>query len=207
MGGSAWTNQLVDLIILAAQNTGFSGFFTYSPAPGAGNLTASITAVAGLDPYNNHYLANISSYGGNFAASLDTGFVTFYTGSLAGGWTPVATVTVSAGGVLFLTAGAGINLADPAEAGSTLKVDGLLTALAGLAVTGGTTTDTLLVTGVATFDSTIDAITSTIDVHNGNVNLNMASPPNYPTAGKTLAQTQACLDGLIGSMINRQLVA
>jgi hypothetical protein len=271
----SWSNQLTNLIILSAAQSGFSGFFVYSPSPGpgnligswaavagvdqygnaypaglsvdvgsltgvslfvysgtpaAGNLIATVTAAAGVDGFGNHYLANISSYGAAAATSLAGGFVTFYSGSLAGGWTGAATLTLGAG-VLFLTAAAGINLADAATAGSSLDVMGVLTAGAGLGVTGGTTTDTLTVTGNGQVDGTLgvsgalttnglltatngftlggnmNANTSTINIANGNVDLNMASPPNYPTSGKTLAQTQACLDGLIGSMINRQLVA
>jgi len=35
--------------------SGYSGVFVYSPAPGAGNLVASLTAVSGTDPYGNTY--------------------------------------------------------------------------------------------------------------------------------------------------------
>jgi hypothetical protein len=207
MGGSAWTNELVDLIILSASASGFSGFFAYSPAPGAGNLVASDTAAGGTDPYGNIYLANISSYNNasGFAASLGGGFLTLYTGSLAGGWAAQATVGVSGGGVLFLTAAAGITLADAATAGSTLAVTGALTASGGESVTGGLTTDTLTVTG-----ATISAVGATMDIHNGNVNLNMARPPNYAAvvAGTaTAAQVEACLGGLLTSLTNRQLMA
>jgi hypothetical protein len=55
MAGSAWTNQLLNLIILVAQNAGFSGFFVYSPVPGTGNLIGSWAAAAGTDPYGNPY--------------------------------------------------------------------------------------------------------------------------------------------------------
>lgn len=58
--GDAWSNQLVDLIVLAAQQAGFSGFFVYSPVPGAGNLILSIAAVAGTDPYGNTYPAGVT---------------------------------------------------------------------------------------------------------------------------------------------------
>jgi hypothetical protein len=58
----AWSNQLNNLIILAAQQLGFSGLFAYSPAPGAGNLIASISAVAGTDPYGNAYRAGLTTY-------------------------------------------------------------------------------------------------------------------------------------------------
>ena len=202
----SWTNQLVDLIVLSAQQSGFSGFFTYSPAPGAGNLTGSITAVAGQDQFLNHYLANISSYNNasGFAASLGGGFVTLYTGSLAGGWSVAATIEIG-GSALILTAAGGITLADAATAGSTLLVSGALTASGGEAVTGGLTTDTLTVTG-----ATISAVGATLDIHNGNVNLNMARPPNYAAvvAGTaTAAQVEACLGGLLTSLTNRQLMA
>lgn len=54
-------------------------------------------------------------------------------------------------------------------------------------------------------DGKIDAILAQLTAITGD-HENMASPPNYPTSGKTLAQTQACLDGLVASMINRKLV-
>lgn len=66
MAGSAWTNQLVNLIILVAQQLGVSGFFVYSPTPGTGNLVLSIAAVAGTDEYHNPYPAGL-------AVGVDTG--------------------------------------------------------------------------------------------------------------------------------------
>jgi hypothetical protein len=52
----AWSNQLVNLLVIAAQQAGYSGLFIYSPAPGPGNLILSIAAVPGTDPYGNAYL-------------------------------------------------------------------------------------------------------------------------------------------------------
>jgi hypothetical protein len=66
MAGSAWTNQLLNLIILSAAQSGFSGFFVYSPAPGPGNLIGSWAAAAGTDPYGNAYPAGLSVEVGNF---------------------------------------------------------------------------------------------------------------------------------------------
>ena len=66
MAGSAWTNQLVNLIILSASQQGFSGFFVYSPAPGPGNLIGSWAAAAGTDPYGNAYPAGLSVDVGSF---------------------------------------------------------------------------------------------------------------------------------------------
>jgi hypothetical protein len=50
--------------------TGFSGVFVYSPAPGAGNLIASVAALAGTDPYGNTYPSGISSQSGGIEAIL-----------------------------------------------------------------------------------------------------------------------------------------
>jgi hypothetical protein len=60
VAGSAWTNQLLNLIVLSAAQQGFSGFFVYSPAPGPGNLIGSWAAAAGTDPYGNAYPAGLS---------------------------------------------------------------------------------------------------------------------------------------------------
>ena len=57
--GEAWSNQLVQIIILSLPG-GFSGLFGYAPAPGPGNLVISITNQAGTDPFGNPYPAGIS---------------------------------------------------------------------------------------------------------------------------------------------------
>src|SRR5579859_5880939 len=64
MAGSAWTNQLLNLIILSAAQQGFSGFFVYAPGPG--NLIGSWAAAAGTDPYGNAYPAGLSVDVGSF---------------------------------------------------------------------------------------------------------------------------------------------
>jgi hypothetical protein len=128
MAGSAWTNQLVDLIILSAGASGFSGFFAYSPAPGAGNLTTSVTGAAGTDPYGNAYLAGTSSYlaGATYSAvSLTGGAVSFYTAPGFGGpWTFVGGLEIAfTGSTLLLNftnlAGA-LNTPQPAVGGTPL---------------------------------------------------------------------------------------
>src|SRR5215472_17197759 len=55
--------------------------------PAAGNLIASISGAGGTDAAGNHFVSGVASYAATFAASLNAGFVQFYTGSLAGGWT------------------------------------------------------------------------------------------------------------------------
>ena len=56
--GEAWSNQLIQLIVLSLPG-GYSGLFGYQPAPGPGNLVISITAQAGTDPFGNPYPAGI----------------------------------------------------------------------------------------------------------------------------------------------------
>src|SRR5579864_6764810 len=92
MAGGAWSNELVDLIILSAAAAGFSGFFVYSPAPGPGNLIGSWSAVAGTDQYGNSYPAGLSVEVGSF-----TGVNIFlYSGPPALG-NLIATMTSAAG--------------------------------------------------------------------------------------------------------------
>lgn len=67
MGGSAWSNQAVTLIVIDVV-TGFSGIFLYSGPPAHGNLVASIANNFGTDPYGNAYDAGFTSYGGSGAA-------------------------------------------------------------------------------------------------------------------------------------------
>src|SRR5580658_4944476 len=54
-----WANDQISLLILSAENVGYSGFFVYSPSPGPGNLIGSWAAVAGVDPYGNAYPAGL----------------------------------------------------------------------------------------------------------------------------------------------------
>lgn len=72
------------------------GLFVYSPAPGPGNLVASITAGSGIDPYGNAYQATVSVY--NTAVSL---FMSLVGGGLSFGKTsdfaPAALTTISDG--------------------------------------------------------------------------------------------------------------
>lgn len=58
-----WTEQIPNLIIFESGSGGFTGLYCYDPAPGAGNLLASIAAPGiGTDPYGNPVT------GGGFAA-------------------------------------------------------------------------------------------------------------------------------------------
>lgn len=85
------------------------GIFTYSTNPGAaGTLieTASVEA-AGVDQYGNNFVPGHASYASGFATSLNGGFIQFYTGSLAGGWTAAASIAIDAFGDMALLAAVG----------------------------------------------------------------------------------------------------
>ena len=167
------------------------GIFTYSSSPGAaGTLIESASvATAGTDQYGNHFVTGHASYAAGFAASLNAGFVQFYTGSLSGGWTASATIETDSLGDILLIASSGRSVS---------TIDNTLDDGSG----------NLTVTGTGTFNG------SGISVGNGstaNITLvpKIATPPNLAAVvaqTATLAQTQACLGALVQSMQNRQLV-
>ena len=107
--GSAEFNNLTIRGTFAGTNfiINSAGAFFYSPSEAAGNLVASIAATAGVDAFGNNYVTGHASYAGGFAASLNAGFVQFYTGSLAGGWTAGASIQTDAFGDIFILAQAG----------------------------------------------------------------------------------------------------
>jgi hypothetical protein len=93
----------------------------------------------------------------------------------------------------------------PSEAGPWTFQGEIETAVAaGMIILNFPTTE---VAGDLVVGGNITATASTITIPNGFIDLNMAVPANYPTSGKTLAQTQSCLDALVTSMINRELIA
>lgn len=167
------------------------GIFTYSTNPGAaGTLIESASvATAGTDQYGNHYVAGHASYGANFAAALNAGVIQFYTGSLAGGWTQAAEVEIDSSGDLFLLAASGRSV----STNSNTLDDG---------------SGNMTVAGTGTFQG------SGIIVGNGaaasiTLSPKMATPANLAAViaqTATLAQTQACLGGIVQSMQNRGLV-
>lgn len=88
-------------------NPAKQAIFIYNPGGGAGNLVNSIANAAGTDAYGNNYLAGTASYQANFASQLGAGFVVFYHGSLAGGWTQGGQVETTNTGGLVLDTGSG----------------------------------------------------------------------------------------------------
>jgi hypothetical protein len=77
-----------------------SDAFYYSPSPGAGNLIQSVLNGSGTDQYGNQYLAGLASYdnGTGSAISLSGDLITFWGGSLSGGWTEQGAIDTAAAG-------------------------------------------------------------------------------------------------------------
>lgn len=69
MAGSAWTNQVQNLVLVAG--TG-AGVFVYDPTAGAGNLIASMTDAA-ADPFGNVTAKGVNSYATVVGLSTATG--------------------------------------------------------------------------------------------------------------------------------------
>jgi hypothetical protein len=96
----------------------------YSPTAAAGNLIASIAGAAGTDTYGNKYLAGFTTYGGTDAMQMETGDITFYTGSLAAGWTQSAQIFLNTGVIELITTGGVItanNTLDNGSGGATFN--------------------------------------------------------------------------------------
>jgi hypothetical protein len=103
-----------------------AGGFFYTSTPAAGNLSASIVegSAGGTDGEGNHFLPGASAYGSTFAASLDAGFLTLYTGSQAGGWTQKATIETDSSGDLVLSCTGSIQLDSNVTLNGTLTDGG-----------------------------------------------------------------------------------
>ena len=193
------------LVLVFGPTGTINGVFQYAAGttPGPGNPPIASITNSLTDPYGNATKQGFVSYGpgGSAVQILGESLFTYFG---TAGEQPGAIFEQGQAGQLTFESG-GQSPADP-QALLTLESQGAGSGNRQFNVTADTATwgmTTITDTGL----TSLSIPAATIDVHNGNVNLNMASPPNYPTAGKTLAQTQACLDGLIGSMINRQLVA
>lgn len=89
-----WGSNVFPLLIVTSGG-GFTGLFVYSPAPGPGNLIASIAAQAGTDPFGNAYRAGITSYD----PSID--FVQMLNGAIAAGTLSASSLVTNPGGIAF----------------------------------------------------------------------------------------------------------
>lgn len=119
-------------------------FLTYTSAgQAAGTLISSVSPVDSTDPFGNHYLSGMTSYGGGVATQMDSGQVSIYTGSLAAGWTSAANILLSAGVIELITSGGVItsnNTLDNGAGGATFN--GHVTITGTLSVNGSTSTTT-----------------------------------------------------------------
>lgn len=112
--------------IIIVPGGALEGIFTYSSdPPAAGTLIESgNVAMDGVDAYGNHYLQGFTTYGSGSATQLYNGTVSFYTGSLAGGWTAAADIYIS-GSVIVLSTSGGVitsnNTLDNGSGGASLN--------------------------------------------------------------------------------------
>lgn len=102
-----WQTESVVQLIAGNTIINPSGSFTYSSAPATGNLIATVAPAAGVDSFGNNYIQGIASYGSTIATQLGSGFIQFYVGSLAGGWSLVATIATDAFGDIVLSQASG----------------------------------------------------------------------------------------------------
>lgn len=155
----AWSNQLQDLIILSAAQSGFSGFFVYSPAPGKGNLIGSWAAAAGTDPYGNHYpegldvnvgsitggtISGVTIEGSTFSGTdfvINSNGFFFYNGTPAAGNPPLVWISQSSAdpfGNAVAPNGVGVYNNDSGDPLYAFLTEGsLLVATTLAAITGG----------------------------------------------------------------------
>lgn len=169
------------------------GVFVYNGTPDAGNPPILAMSDSTADPFGNAIpVGTVSIDGSSYAQLINAGlfFIATATQALA--------ASVATGGLPGL-----LDLQSGLETGTDTAAEIILQSAQ---ASGGGTEQIILNAFEVIFNGNITATSATLDIHNGSVNLNMAQPTNYPTAGKTLAQTQACLDALITSMINRLLI-
>ena len=138
-----WQTQVA--IQLQAGNTiiNATGVLTYSGPPAAGNLSASEAPASGTDQFGNNFLAGVCSYGATIATQMGSGFITFYTGSLAGGWSSKGTIATDSLGDILISAAAGrqvITLNNTLDDGSGGATFGGTVAVAALTVGGSSNT-------------------------------------------------------------------
>jgi hypothetical protein len=157
-----WNNEVFSLLIVTS-GSGFTGLFVYSPAPGHGNLIASVAAQAGTDPYGNAYSQGIASYtSGGVAESLLTGGLM----QLIDTAFQSAPVTFNVSGSSGNTAAMSITSGAGTEAGAAQSTLGLgdSGAATGLQVTDGADGNTYDTERLTLFNTVAQPITSTTPV-------------------------------------------
>lgn len=204
MGDSPWSNQVINLIILTEQATGFSGLFGYSPTVAQGNLDFSVAANSGTDPDGDAYQPGVVTYDGTTSyVQLNNGAINiFYTGMFE-----AASLQATASAIVQLASGLqnvsdiGASIAclsaaaNSGSSGITLNAADVTTT-AGLTVGGSTTVNiNLTVDGSLTVNTgasisgglTVDTINGSANTGSGN-NGGVTSGPSgtvtsFPAAG------------------------
>lgn len=201
-----WQTQVAVQLLAGNSIINPNGFFVYSGTPASGNLIFSIApATTTVDNFGNTVIGGgATSYapGGAYSQLVDAELALFSPGAAG-----PATVVSGQAGEMTLSTG-------NAAAGDTPAVIELFSADANSGtsqVSVGAAELQFSGTTISAASATaIDFDIATIDVANGNVNLNMAAPPNAAAviAGTaTQAQYNACLGGMLNSMTNRKLFA
>ena len=104
--------------VVIVSGTG-AGVFLYSGTPGAGNLIASMTQ-ASTDPFGNHTLTGgFATYSSVDAVQYASHGVTYFTGSLASGWSSGHAGLSFGADQVAVTAGSGAGFTFVAPSGDT----------------------------------------------------------------------------------------
>src|SRR5215469_12889489 len=176
-----WENENVFPLLIITAGGGFTGLFVYSPGPGSGNLTASIAAQAGTDPYGNAYVAGITSYGpgsiGIQAVDSASGVLSFLNSlTEAGPYTQLATVGLK----LFTGSSASITTLDINSLGGFFVLDNNSGGgIAVMAPTGNAANDTSFLSNALSAGLTPWLLPGTFNINCGNAALNALGPGQY----------------------------
>jgi hypothetical protein len=106
-GSAAGTFRGRLVVVSGSSANGSTGIFVYSPAPGPGNLVASVASLPGTDSYQNAYLAGVASYDPlsvpAIAQSMHGAITQFFTGPFGGPgpWVAQATVELFSGNLVL----------------------------------------------------------------------------------------------------------
>jgi hypothetical protein len=146
-----WQQSIFPLLIINAGSSGFTGEFTYSPAPGFGNLIASNAAVDGKDPTGNAYVHGLMTYssvgGVSIALGLQDGSDYFATAPGPGGpWTIASGTLRNIYGPLLNGFSQGVDVNGTPDPPALTQLDAHTIAMSGRLATPGGAAPVLLTT-------------------------------------------------------------
>lgn len=204
-----------------------SGMFLYSGTPGSGDMTVSIASTSGTDSFGNTYQSGVTSYSGSTYAALNDAGIELSSGSPSN---PATVTAFGAGEAIFqsgdvssgdTSAGVSVQSADANGGTSNISlVAGTVTATGAISASGAISGNTLSSTGNITAGNNLGVDGGTVFVGTGGASITasnfnmvpqMGVPANYPltTSGGTTQVNNACacLNQLIGELINRGMIA